>query len=241
MVFPTQPYLDGLAPADAFASASEGASTRRSRPGFKPAPTGSWPCRMLDLSISAVALVVLSPVFAVIALLVKLQDGGQILFRQQRVGLDGARFTCLKFRSMRPNAEAHLDRLLAADPALKLEWDQDQKLKGDPRITAIGAFLRATSLDELPQLYNILTGDMSLVGPRPIVPDEIERYGRWYRYYCGMKPGLTGLWQVSGRNNVTYRRRVAMDRRFHRKRSLPLYLFIILATIPAVILRRGSY
>jgi lipopolysaccharide/colanic/teichoic acid biosynthesis glycosyltransferase len=197
--------------------------------------------RVLDIVISLAALVLLAPAAVVISLLIKLQDGGPILFSQERIGRDGRRFRCWKFRSMRPDAEVHLAVLLASDSGLRRQWELHRKLKDDPRITPLGDFLRRSSLDELPQLLNVLGGDMSIVGPRPIVDSEIICYDRWFRYYIAVKPGLTGLWQVSGRNDVSYRRRVAMDRFFCRAHSIKLYLQILLATAPAVLLRRGSY
>jgi exopolysaccharide production protein ExoY len=164
-----------------------------------------------------------------------------VLFAQKRNGRGGRRFRCYKFRSMRPDAEIYLKQLLSTDPVLRREWEQTHKLKQDPRITPLGDFLRRSSLDELPQLFNIIRGEMSIVGPRPIVDSEIHHYGRWYRYYTRVRPGLTGLWQVSGRSDVSYRRRVAMDRLYVRTRSLNSYVWILLATAPAVLMRRGSY
>src|SRR5579859_6769855 len=196
--------------------------------------------RALDIVISLMALVFLAPVAILIGILIKLHDGGPVLFSQERIGRHGRRFRCWKFRSMRPDAEVHLAVLLASDSGLRRQWELHRKLKDDPRITPLGDFLRRSSLDELPQLLNILCGDMSVVGPRPIVDSEIVCYDRWYRYYIAVKPGLTGLWQVSGRNDVTYRRRIAMDRFFFRAHSIKLYLLILLATAPAVLMRRGS-
>ncbi|MBV9994432.1 MAG: sugar transferase [Caulobacteraceae bacterium] len=196
--------------------------------------------RVLDLTLALTLIVMLLPLLILISLLIKIQDGGPVLFTQERIGRKGARFRCHKFRSMRPDAEAVLAALLASDPPLRREWELHHKLKKDPRITLLGDFLRRSSLDELPQLFNILTGEMSIVGPRPIVEAEIKRYGRWYRYYTTVRPGLTGLWQVSGRSDVDYRRRVAMDRLYVRSRSLNSYVWILMATIPAVLLRRGS-
>jgi len=196
--------------------------------------------RSLDVSIALAAIIALIPLLLLICILIKLQDGGPILFTQERIGKGGARFRCHKFRSMRPDAEAHLALLLSCDPRLRQEWELNHKLRKDPRITALGDFLRRSSLDELPQLFNIVRGNMSIVGPRPIVDSEIDRYGRWFRYYTAVRPGLTGLWQVSGRNDVTYRRRVAMDRLYVRTRSLHSYVRILCATVPAVLLRRGS-
>lgn len=168
-------------------------------------------------------------------------DGGRVFFAHERVGRGGRPFPCLKFRSMTPDAAQRLEALLASDPQACAEWGRDHKLRNDPRVTRVGAFLRRSSLDELPQLFNILIGDMSLVGPRPIVADEIAKYGVHYRHYCAVRPGLTGLWQVSGRNDVTYRRRVVMDVAYARRRCLLLNLEILLRTVPAVVLRRGSY
>jgi lipopolysaccharide/colanic/teichoic acid biosynthesis glycosyltransferase len=197
--------------------------------------------RALDVAISLMAMVALAPVAIIVSTLIKLQDGGPILFGQERIGRDGRRFRCWKFRSMHPDAEVHLAVLLASDSGLRRQWELHRKLKDDPRITPLGDFLRRSSLDELPQLLNILRGDMSVVGPRPIVASEIVCYDRWFRYYVAVKPGLTGLWQVSGRNDVSYRRRIAMDRFFYRAHSIGLYLAILLATVPAVLMRRGSY
>ena len=150
-------------------------------------------------------------------------------------------FPCLKFRSMALDADDHLATLLASNPKTGAEWAAHHKLKNDPRITPIGAFLRKTSLDELPQLLNVLRGEMSLVGPRPIVPAEIVRYGRYIRHYYSARPGITGLWQISGRNNISYRRRVALDVLYIRSRSLPLNLYILGRTVPCVLLAEGIY
>lgn len=208
--------------------------------GKRPYPVEAF-WRALDIAISLVSLLLLAPTLLVVGVLIKLHDGGPILFSQERIGRHGRRFRCWKFRSMRPDAEVHLAVLLASDSGLRRQWELHRKLKDDPRITPLGDFLRRSSLDELPQLLNILRGDMSVVGPRPIVDSEIVCYDRWFRYYLAVKPGLTGLWQVSGRNDVTYRRRVAMDRFFFRSHSIGLYLRILLATAPAVLTRRGSY
>jgi lipopolysaccharide/colanic/teichoic acid biosynthesis glycosyltransferase len=175
------------------------------------------------------------------ALVIKLQDGGPILFGHTRLGYGGRSFKCLKFRSMVVDAEERLQRLLEHDPIARKEWAADQKLRVDPRITPFGVLLRKSSIDELPQLLNVLRGDMSIVGPRPIVQAEISRYGRFYRHYCAVRPGITGLWQVSGRNDVTYRQRVALDSLYARRRSLGLNVWILFKTVPAVLLRKGSY
>ena len=197
--------------------------------------------RTLDIMLALAALVFTAPLLLALAVVIKLQDGGPVFFAQSRIGRDGRLFHCYKFRSMVVDAQRRLDELLAIDPLARAEWERDHKLKSDPRITRIGNFLRRSSLDELPQMINILRGDMSWVGPRPIVYAEIAKYGRWYRDYVRTKPGLTGLWQVSGRNDVNYRRRVALDIVFSRGRSLRLYVYIIMMTVPAVLSRKGTY
>lgn len=197
--------------------------------------------RLADILISLAAIIFLLPGLLAVALVVKLQDGGPVLFAQTRIGKNMRTFKCLKFRSMRTNAAELLAELLERDPVARAEWAADHKLRDDPRITPFGHFMRKTSLDELPQLFNVLRGDMSLVGPRPIVEAEVVKYGRSMRHYCRQLPGITGLWQVMGRNDVSYRRRVALDRLFTRRLSLKLYAVILFLTIPAVLLRRGSY
>ena len=197
-----------------------------------------------DVANALIALTMglfLLPLMVVVALAIHLQDGGPVLFRHRRMGLNGRPFYCLKFRTMAVDAETRLAELLARDPAARQEWAKDHKLRNDPRVTPLGAFLRRSSLDELPQLFNLLRGEMSLVGPRPIVEAEIVRYGWRYRHYCAVKPGITGLWQVSGRNDVSYRSRVALDTLYARKRSLLLDIWILAATVPAVLTKRGSY
>ena len=197
--------------------------------------------RSLDIVIAAALVVLLAPLLVLVALLVWAQDGGPALFAHERVGLRGKRFKCLKFRTMLTDSEARLAALLAADPVARREWERDHKLRCDPRITRLGRFLRRSSIDELPQLLNVLRGEMSLVGPRPIVDAEVARYGRWICHYTSVKPGITGLWQVSGRNNTTYRRRIALDTVFGRRASLGLYVKILILTVPAVLLSRGSF
>ncbi|MEH6676979.1 sugar transferase [Phenylobacterium sp.] len=198
-------------------------------------------CRLLDIVIALAVLLFIAPLMLVIAGLIKLQDGGPALFRQSRIGQGGEAFKCLKFRTMVTDAEVRLNALLARDPEARREWELDHKLRKDPRITALGAFLRKSSLDELPQLFNVLKGEMSLVGPRPIVTAEIPRYGRWFAHYCAVRPGVTGLWQVNGRNDVSYRRRVALDVLYARTVGVRRYVQIMAATVPAVLLRSGSY
>ena len=211
------------------------------RPAADSRPTpDSAARRALDIMIAAAVIVLLAPLLVLVAVMVWAQDGGPALFAHERIGQDGKRFKCLKFRSMRTDADERLHHLLASDPQARIEWARDHKLRQDPRITPLGVFLRRSSLDELPQFLNVLRGEMSLVGPRPIVEAEIPRYGRYFVHYCANKPGITGLWQISGRNDVGYRRRVAMDVIYARRRSIGLYLWILLATAPAELLRRGA-
>jgi len=195
----------------------------------------------MDVTIVLLALLFLLPLMVVIALAIVAQDGGPVFFAHRRIGRDGRPFYCLKFRSMAIDAESRLGALLASDPIAREQWARDHKLRSDPRVTPLGAFLRRSSLDELPQFFNVLRGEMSVVGPRPIVEAEICRYGRRFRHYCAVKPGITGLWQVSGRTDVDYRARVAMDCLYVRSKSPRLYVWIIVATVPAVLMRRGSY
>jgi len=196
---------------------------------------------VLNFVLASVILLFLLPLMLVVAGLVIMADGGPVLFVQHRIGRGGRSFPCLKFRSMSVDAEARLHQLLATDPVALADWQRDHKLKSDPRITAVGQFLRKSSLDELPQIFNVLRGEMSLVGPRPVVQAEAQRYGRRFASYCSVRPGITGLWQVSGRNDVSYRRRVAMDVLYARTKSLPLDLKIVLLTLPAVLFSRGCY
>lgn len=191
--------------------------------------------RLIDVTAAGAALIFFLPTLILIALAVRAQDGGPALFRQQRIGQGGRPFACLKFRSMVPDAERRL-----ADVADQ-EWAERRKLRQDPRVTPLGRLLRLSSLDELPQLLNVLAGDMSLVGPRPIVAEERALYGRRFAAYCLMRPGLTGLWQVSGRNDVSYPRRVAMDVWLSRNLTIRTYLLLLARTIPAVLGRKGVY
>ena len=192
------------------------------------------------------ALTVLSrgfPLLFLIAVMVKITSRGSVFYSQRRIGRGYKGFGCLKFRTMRKGADQMLLQLLERDPLLREEYERDFKLKKDPRITPLGRFLRRTSLDELPQLLNILKGQMSVVGPRPIVWDELERYGRQMDLVLSVRPGLTGLWQVSGRNNLPYETRVRLDLYYVRHRTFWLDLRIILRTIGVVLLPmdRGAY
>lgn len=196
--------------------------------------------RLVDIVVAGVALLFVAPLILGIALLIRMQDGSRAFYSQKRYGLNGETFNCFKLRSMVPDAREQLEYLLATDPAARAEWDETQKLTNDPRITALGNFIRKTSIDELPQLYNVLRGDMSLVGPRPIVESEIARYGDSFRAYCSVRPGITGLWQVSGRSDTTYPQRVATDVEYVRSRSFWGDIKIMLLTIPAVLISKGA-
>ncbi|WP_420382407.1 sugar transferase [Novosphingobium sp.] len=196
--------------------------------------------RLFDIAGALLVLLLAFPVMVFVALAVKLTSPGPLLFAHARVGRHGRRFACLKFRTMAVDADAQLKALLDSDPAARAEWQTSHKLRSDPRVTPIGRFLRRTSLDELPQLFTVLWGDMSLVGPRPIVEAEIPRYGRHYAIYCRVRPGVTGLWQVQRDADTSYRRRVAFDVAFARGRSLRLYLLILARTVPAVLSGRGA-
>lgn len=176
-----------------------------------------------------------------IILILKLFTSGNIFFIHTRVGKSGHKFNLYKFRTMKHDRNYILQNHFKLYPNLKDEWNKNYKLKNDPRITKIGYYLREFSLDEIPQLINILKGDMSLVGPRPIVTKEIDKYGKFYSYYKSVKPGLTGLWQVSGRNNVSYDKRVEFDMNYIKNLSLSLDLKILFKTIPAIVSREGAY
>ena len=196
-----------------------------------------------DIGFSLLVLALGSPLLLLLAVLVKLSSKGSVFYCQRRIGRGYRGFGCLKFRTMRKDADRVLAQVLASDPELRAEFERDFKLKNDPRITPIGTFLRRSSLDELPQFINVLKGEMSVVGPRPIVWDELERYGRNMDQVLSVRPGLTGLWQVSGRNNLPNETRVKLDLFYARNRSFWLDLGIILRTIGVVLLPmdRGAY
>lgn len=197
--------------------------------------------RVLDVILASLGLLVLIVLFAIIAAAIAISDRGPVFIRHRRIGKDGVSFPCFKFRTMVLDADTALERHLADNPSARAEWRDTRKLKNDPRVTPLGRVLRETSLDELPQLFNILRGDMSIVGPRPIVADEAARYGGAILYYKAVRPGLTGLWQCSGRNDVGYDQRVMLDTRYVQTWSLTQDVAIIFKTIPAVLLSRGVY
>lgn len=196
--------------------------------------------RILDVLGAIVLAIVFSPLILAIAVLMH-REGGSIIYKHRRIGRDGRAFECLKFRTMVPNAEQVLREVLERDPAMKAEWVRDHKLRCDPRVTRLGRFLRRTSLDELPQLWNVMRGEMSLVGPRPVVREELLRYGRNVRTYLSAKPGITGLWQVKGRNDTDYRRRVVLDTYYVRNQNLMLDLYILFKTTRVVLGGSGAY
>ena len=185
-------------------------------------------------------LVLLAPPMIAIALCIWFEDDAPVLFAHWRVGQRGRLFRCLKFRTMVRHADSALAELLERDDRVREEWARDRKLRTDPRILRIGRLLRKTSLDELPQLFNVLGGDMHLVGPRPVVVQEIPRYGEYKRHYLSVKPGMTGLWQVSGRNQLSYEQRVALDARYVESRSVWMDLGILVRTVRVVVTRDGA-
>jgi exopolysaccharide production protein ExoY len=198
-------------------------------------PLGGLVKRGLDIAVASVALVLLAPLLLIVGLSIRLTMGGPVLFTHTRVGYGGRSFPCLKFRTMVNDADTALQDHLFRNSAARAEWQAGRKLRGDPRITRLGSLLRRSSIDELPQLFNVVMGHMSCVGPRPVVVEEIPRYGWAWRDYIKACPGMTGLWQVSGRNRLSYRTRVALDRKYVRQWSAMGDIRILLRTIPAVL------
>lgn len=196
--------------------------------------------RAFDLTAAIALVLMLAPLILIIAMLIKASDGGPALYRQCRIGKRGKTFQCWKFRTMSCNADKELQRLLSSDPVAAKEWAECQKLARDPRITPVGAFLRRSSLDELPQLFNIIAGEMAFVGPRPIVAAERERYGEAFAHCFSVQPGLTGLWQVSGRSDCSYATRISLDSQYASEWHLLLDAKILVRTVPAVLMQRGS-
>jgi Undecaprenyl-phosphate galactose phosphotransferase WbaP len=211
-----------------------------------PSPGGAQAAqRLAKRTVDVVAVVVggllVLPLILLIAALIKLQSPGPVFYQQERIGRHGRRFKVWKFRTMVRDADKILEDSLAASPERRREWQLNHKLQNDPRVTSLGRWLRKTSLDELPQLWNVLRGEMSLVGPRPIVTKEIEKYGDRFARYCAVTPGMTGLWQVSGRNDTTYAERVDLDSYYAGNWSLWLDLYILLLTVKVVLFRQGAY
>ena len=195
---------------------------------------------LCECVLAALAVVCLIPVFIVLALLVKCSSRGPVFYRARRLGVNGKPIEVWKFRTMYQDADARLKKLLAENPELKKEWDENFKLKNDPRVTPLGRILRKTSLDELPQFVNVLRGEMAVIGPRPIVEDEVEYYGKHYEVFSRVKPGITGLWQVSGRSETTYEQRIILDMYYVNNWSIWLDYYIFLKTIKVVLTGRGA-
>jgi exopolysaccharide production protein ExoY len=204
-------------------------------------PVGMTSKRVIDVILALSAIVLLAPLLFICFLVTVLTSPGPALFRHRRVGFNGRHFDCLKFRTMATNAPERLRQLLESDPVAAAEWSVNRKLRYDPRVTAIGALLRKSSLDELPQLFNVLKGDMSIVGPRPVTEEELVRYSSAVTHYLACRPGITGLWQVSGRSTTTYSKRIACDTFYARNWSIALDAKIFIVTIPALLLSEGAY
>ncbi len=199
------------------------------------------PKMVFDRVAALIGLVLLSPLLLIVAVMIWRRDPGPVLYAHKRIGRNGRVFGCLKFRTMVLDSDAVLARHLADSPAAAEEWAATRKLRADPRVTGIGARLRKTSIDELPQLINVLRGEMSLVGPRPIVMEEARHYGEALAAYLAVRPGVTGLWQISGRSDTSYAERVDLDRAYVGRRNMMLDLWILLRTVMVVVKGRGSY
>jgi exopolysaccharide production protein ExoY len=197
--------------------------------------------RVFDVIAASSLLLAALPALIFLAIALQIDSPGRLFFVQQRIGRGGKMFPCIKFRTMCADADKVLARHLDECSDARREWARDFKLRNDPRITRLGGVVRRFSLDEFPQLLNIIAGHMSVVGPRPIVREEIERYGRFFPNYCAVRPGLTGLWQISGRNDTTYSERVALDCRYVANKSFTGDVVIALKTVPAVLGAKGSY
>ncbi len=218
----------------------EGAAEHPTSPVFAPTGAAAVGKRIVDVLGAIVLALVFAPLILVIVFLMR-KGGASVIYRHRRIGRGGQMFSCLKFRTMVPNADQVLRELLENSPELQAEWVRDHKLRNDPRVTRLGRFLRRTSLDELPQLWNVMRGEMSLVGPRPVVREELLRYGRNVSIYLSAKPGITGLWQVTGRNDTDYRRRVVLDTYYVRNQNLLLDLYILVKTTGVVLGGNGAY
>ena len=219
------------------------------RPFFKPkkrqgvfllALDGDFVKRLFDIIFSLFVLFLLSPVYLCLATIIAVSSPGPIFYVQQRIGKDFKPFRCIKFRTMVDNADEILETMIAKSPQMRQEFTESYKLKQDPRITGIGKFLRLTSMDEFPQFWNVLKGDMSVVGPRPLVPEELHKYGHRINTVLTIKPGITGLWQVSGRNNIPYPQRVLIDVYYATSRNWLLDVWIVIKTIGVIIFPRNN-
>ena len=197
--------------------------------------------RGMDLILMVIMIPTIVPIMLIIALMIKMDSRGKVFFTHTRIGKGGRKFKVLKFRTMVLDADKKLEQFLEKHPELKMEWKYNHKLRSDPRVTKVGRTLRRFSLDELPQFMNILKGEMSLIGPRPITDDEVAKYGDSFEFYKLVRPGLTGLWQVSGRNNTSYRRRVELDEYYVCNWSLKLDIKILIQTVKVVLMGEGAY
>jgi exopolysaccharide production protein ExoY len=206
-----------------------------------PAPIGMTPKRVIDIVLALSGIVLLAPLLIICYVLTVITSPGPAVFRHRRVGFNGKHFDCLKFRTMVTDAPERLQRLLESDPAAAAEWATNRKLRHDPRVTPIGDILRKSSLDELPQLFNVLRGDMSIVGPRPVTDEELERYKSSIGAYLACRPGITGLWQVSGRSSTTYEQRVAYDTFYASNWSVALDAKILVVTIPSLLATDSAF
>jgi exopolysaccharide production protein ExoY len=206
-----------------------------------PRPIGRAAKRVVDIVLALSGIFLLAPLFVICFLATAFTSPGPALFRHRRVGFDGKHFDCLKFRTMVTDAPDRLRRFLESSPEAAAEWATNRKLRHDPRVTAIGSILRKSSLDELPQLFNVLRGEMSIVGPRPVTDEELERYSSSVDAYLACRPGITGLWQVSGRSSTTYSKRVACDTFYARNWSMYLDAKIVIVTLPSVLLSDCAY
>jgi exopolysaccharide production protein ExoY len=205
------------------------------------APVGLTSKRIVDIVLALSGIILLAPLLIICFVVTWTSSAGSVIFRHKRIGFNGKTFDCLKFRTMVADAPERLCKLLETDAAAATEWSQCQKLRNDPRVTPIGAILRKSSLDELPQLFNVLIGDMSMVGPRPVTEAELSRYGASVTAYTACRPGITGLWQVTGRSSTSYETRISCDVYYARMWSLALDSKIIIVTIPSVLFTKNAH
>lgn len=204
-------------------------------------PLNRWIKYSFDFICTLIGTVIISPILLLISIWIYFDSPGPVIFKHIRIGKNGKAFGCYKFRTMCMDADKKLAELLANDTAAKAEWERDFKLKDDPRVTKVGKFLRKTSLDELPQIFNVLKGEMSLVGPRPVVEEELEKYGEYLDDYLMVRPGITGMWQVNGRSDTTYEERVHMDSWYVRNWSIWIDIMLLWRTVRSVIKCEGAY
>lgn len=213
--------------------------TRRHPRPLSPLAALRW--RLFDIVVAATITLAVLPSLVALCIILYLNDPGPIFYKHRRLGFRGRYFDCIKFRTMKVDGDAILREHLSRCPKARREWQETHKLRNDPRVTRIGAIVRKLSLDEFPQLINVLRGDMSIVGPRPIVEAEVGRYGHYFEHYCLVRPGLTGLWQTSGRSDTSYQQRVNLDVTYVARKSVLLDTWLIFKTVPVVLLARGSY